>query len=570
MLRQRFYVIVALTVLFIMFGMLAYSVIAEYEVKLYLPLVIRHPSATLVPTRTPTATPILPDCGTLPVSPDGRYRVEKVFNTGLHYRVIEISTGRVVLTTHAEYAGNDVKAGGFSADSKKFAAAYHYGHVGGYTWIGVWSTETGNYLYFKTKSGWTTNLCGVFDETPTPTITPNSSLTPTPTLTPSPEPTVTNTPTSTETEEPTQTPKPTETKTSTPTRTATATCTDTPTKTPTFTRTATWTITSTPTKPTPTATPTNTPRPTMTPTNTPTLTPTVTLTPSPTPSSFVAHSGANEPWINYGWDIGRNPWGGQHGGFASNQIALRADFEFLAQHKVQIVRVFTFCDLRSGIVFDAQGNPISFDSYAIRDFEVLVDIAEEYNLKLIPVLFDYMLADGIQYENGYLVGEHPDLITDPVKRLALVNLFRSLIHQFTSRNSIFAWEVMNEPEYATAVTHQSLESFVQEFRQMIHTEIPGAQVTLGSKDSTSLQDWTGLGLDIYQFHWYGGGNLPPMNSLGLDKPVLIGETEASGAAEKMDAAMQNGYLGLLFWSLNANYSFRDVADDYNQWVLAHW
>jgi len=181
-----------------------------------------------------------------------------------------------------------------------------------------------------------------------------------------------------------------------------------------------------------------------------------------------------------------------------------------------------------------------------------------------------MLADGIQYENGYLVGEHPDLISDPVKRQALVDLFRSLVRQFTNRSSIFAWEVMNEPEYATAVSHQNLESLVQEFTQMIHTEIPGAQVTLGSKDWASLQDWTGLGLDIYQFHWYGGGNLPPMNSLGLDKPVLIGETEASGVAEKMDAAMQNGYLGLLFWSLNANYSFRDVADDYNQWVLAHW
>lgn len=496
MLRQRFCIVVAIAI--VLLGVLAYGAFTQYEVKLYLPLVMGYPSATLVPTRTPTATPTLPlDCGRFPVSPDGRYRAEKV--CCWHYQVIEISTGRVVLTTHAQYSGNDVKAGGFSADSKKFAAAYHYGHAGGYTWIGVWSTETGNFLYSKRKSGWTTSLCGVFDELPTPTATS------------------------------TNTPQPTVTPTSTPTETPTVTA-------------------------TPTSTPTNTPEPTV--------------TPRPTPSQFIAHSGANEPWIHYGWDVGRNPWGGSHGGFSSNQSALQADFEFLAQHEVQMVRVFTFCDLRSGIVFDVEGTPTGFDSYALEDFEVLIDIAEQYNLKLIPVLFDYMLADGVQYENGNLVGEHPDLITDPIKRQALVDIFQSLVRRFANR-SLFAWEVMNEPEYATAVSPQDLRVFVQVFTQMIHAEAPGAQVTLGSKDWASLQGWTGLGLDIYQFHWYGG-NLPLVEQLGLDKPVLIGETQASRVAEKMDTAEQNGYLGLLFWSLNADYPFRDVAEDYRQWVIAHW
>lgn len=501
MLRQRF-VVAVLVLLFSIFGMLAYSAFAEYEVKLYLPLVMRYPSATPMPTRTPTATPILPlDCGRFPVSPDGRYRAKEVsVPFYLHYQVIEISTGRVVLTTHAQYSGNDVKAGGFSADSKKFAAAYHYGHAGGYTWIGVWSTETGNYLYSKTKSGWTKSLCGVFYELPTPTATSTNT----------PQPTVT-----------------------------------------------------------PTSTPTETPTVTATPTSTPTNTPTPTVTPRPTPSQFIAHSGANEPWIHYGWDVGRNPWGGSHEGFSSNQSALQADFEFLAQHEVQMVRVFTFCDLRSGIVFDVQGTPTGFDSYALKDFEVLIDIAEQYNLKLIPVLFDYMLADGVWYEDGNLVGEHPDLITDPVKRQALVDIFQGLVRRFADRSCLFAWEVMNEPEYATAVSPQDLRVFVQGFTQMIHAEASGARVTLGSKSQTSLQDWTSLGLDIYQFHWYGE-DLSSVEQLGLDKPVLIGEAQASGVVEKMDTAEQNGYLGLLFWSLNADYPFRDVAEDYRQWVISHW
>jgi len=179
-----------------------------------------------------------------------------------------------------------------------------------------------------------------------------------------------------------------------------------------------------------------------------------------------------------------------------------------------------------------------------------------------------MLADGIQSQNGTVVGEHPDLITDPSKRQALVNVFRDLVRRFAERRGLFAWEVMNEPEYATAATRQNLEIFVYELGWMIHTEAPGAQVTLGSKDWVDRYSWTGLGLDLYQFHWYEG-SLPRAEQLGLDKPVLIGETRAGGVAEKLDAAMQNGYLGLLFWSLNADYPFRDVAEDYRQWVSAH-
>ena len=103
--------------------------------------------------------------GHFPDSPDGRYRAKKV-GTGadIHYQVIELKTGRTVLTTTAQYdTPNAVKAGGFSSDSKKFAAVYHYGHEGGYTWIGVWSTETGEFLYSRKKSGWTTNVAGAFE-----------------------------------------------------------------------------------------------------------------------------------------------------------------------------------------------------------------------------------------------------------------------------------------------------------------------------------------------------------------------------------------------------------------------
>lgn len=99
-------------------------------------------------------------------SPDGKYEAIQIGSgNDLHYKVIEIETGREVMVSHAQYkTPNDVKAAIFSSDSKKFAAAYHYGHRGGYTWIGIWGIKTGMLLDSKEKPGWTTDISSVFKE----------------------------------------------------------------------------------------------------------------------------------------------------------------------------------------------------------------------------------------------------------------------------------------------------------------------------------------------------------------------------------------------------------------------
>jgi hypothetical protein len=100
-------------------------------------------------------------------SPDGRFeaRLTQTSNSiNSAYEVIEISTGKLVLSTYPKYSSlNDVKAAKFSDDSKKFAVAYHYNQGESYTWVGVWSTETGDFLYQKRIEGFTKNLNGVFD-----------------------------------------------------------------------------------------------------------------------------------------------------------------------------------------------------------------------------------------------------------------------------------------------------------------------------------------------------------------------------------------------------------------------
>jgi hypothetical protein len=110
-------------------------------------------------------TLFLASCCLGTASPDGKFCANKSgAGNNIHYEVRETETDKVVFTTYAQYeTPNDVKTRQFSSDSKKFAAAYHYSHDGSYTWIGVWSTETGEFLYSKSMEGFTTNLGGVFD-----------------------------------------------------------------------------------------------------------------------------------------------------------------------------------------------------------------------------------------------------------------------------------------------------------------------------------------------------------------------------------------------------------------------
>jgi len=289
------------------------------------------------------------------------------------------------------------------------------------------------------------------------------------------------------------------------------------------------------------------------------------------PTSFIDHSGVNLPWCNYGWDCGRNPWGGEHGGFSSALTCIEEDFRFLAEHGVRVARVFIFTDLRSGIIFDNGGMPMRFDSFVNADFEALLRAARKYGLRLIPVLFDYLLADGVAFENGIPVGEHPDVISNPIKRAALITIFRPFIRRYGLDSAIDMFEVMNEPEFVSAVSRSALEAFIRDFIAMIKEEAPGRDVTVGARNRDDVSSWQFVGVTVHQFHYYDfmEWQFPfdvQRSVIPVQGPVLIGEAQPTDIQEKMTLAWWNGYRGILFWSMNADYNFQLVADKYKAWV----
>ncbi len=100
-----------------------------------------------------------------PESPNGKYEAVLVGSDKIqNYHIKDQTTGEIIFQTKGPYGKqNDVKAAMFSDDSQQFAAAYHFSHEGGYTWIGVWDVNTGNMIRTEKVDGYTTDISWIFD-----------------------------------------------------------------------------------------------------------------------------------------------------------------------------------------------------------------------------------------------------------------------------------------------------------------------------------------------------------------------------------------------------------------------
>lgn len=288
-------------------------------------------------------------------------------------------------------------------------------------------------------------------------------------------------------------------------------------------------------------------------------------------TDFVYNSGINLPWINYGWDIGRNPWErNKHGGFSTNKELLLKKFIFFKNSGIEVVRVFLFCDLRSGVIFDKSGDCL-FDEYVYNDFNTLIEMAKNTGLKILPVLFDYTLADGVSFENGIPVGEHPEIFYDIKIQKKLLKLFESFFGKIESKGVIYGWDIINEPEHLN-IDKERVENFIFSFLKLIKKYRKNEPVTLGALSYLSLKDYKKFKLDFYQFHYYDSfQDYSPLDfhlyNLLLDKPVIIGELQPTEIIEKLTKIWENGYRGALIWCddrfLNEDWKL------YKSWVDVH-
>jgi hypothetical protein len=152
-----------------------------------------------------------------------------------------------------------------------------------------------------------------------------------------------------------------------------------------------------------------------------------------------------------------------------------------------------------------------------------------------------------------------------------------LLARYGRESSIIGWDLLNEPEWATfglgardlraSLRRSLMRRFIGELVAAVHDET-SQRATVGLASGRGLSLVRGLGLDLYQVHWYDAseGRCPlgtPASSFDLDAPVILGEFPTRGSARAplaiVEAARRGGYAGALAWSALQNDAASDPA-----------
>jgi hypothetical protein len=280
--------------------------------------------------------------------------------------------------------------------------------------------------------------------------------------------------------------------------------------------------------------------------------------------------GANLAWLDGGYHNGlgvcpEHPnWG-----CAYNSIHLGVCFADMKRMNLGVVRLFLFENLQ-GLVFGQDGLVSGLDPAFDRNFDDILEVAEKEGVLLYLCL-------GNDFMKTCQRMSVPDIASKPDAQNAyLKNAVVPLATRAKGKSCIFAFDIMNEPEQDIAgstgnwtengVTWAVMRRFLQANANAIHRTDPTRLVSCGS----GWHDWNNvaagrfdqLGLDFYDIHVYSdNGHIPPVSTLKVHKPVIIGEygqatkhvdydLQAKVAQRFLRNALDGGYAGTLIWRYN--------------------
>jgi hypothetical protein len=290
--------------------------------------------------------------------------------------------------------------------------------------------------------------------------------------------------------------------------------------------------------------------------------------------------GVNLPWIDYGVDFAPTSWGDDT--LSTHPDAVLARLQDLRAHGVRTVRWWLFGDGRAAPSFAGDGTPIALArGDALGDnFGLMLDLAEEADVTVMPVVLDFGWCAAAQTVNGVTLGGHGDVLADPAKRSALVNdVVVPLAAAFGDRPALAAWDLFNEPEWAfdgesyglgDHCDAEDVRAYVDEAAAGI-AAVDDAPTEVGSASyAWMVQYWVDADPPVLQFHdyWEDLSTLSP----NLGKPVVLGEfpTKGQDLTATLDLAAGAGFAGALPWSAYAEDDATDLdLDELAAWADAH-
>ena len=282
--------------------------------------------------------------------------------------------------------------------------------------------------------------------------------------------------------------------------------------------------------------------------------------------------GANLPWLDYGQDFGASAWQ-PRGGIARPEPRdrLRRALGDLAASGASLVRWWLLGDGRAGLSEDGEGRITGLDDRLLADVDAGVLALRETGLRAQLVLTDFLWLDAGRTVNGVRLGGRRDHVRDPSRRARLLErVFAPIAERYGREPAIASWDLMNEPEWATlgvgtldprrSVSRREMRAFLAETAAVFRARATQPlSVGLASARWLSLVD--GLDLDQPQVHWYESLDslttlARPVESLGLGRPLLLGEFPTRGASVPpraiLEMAREAGYAGALAWSALAD------------------
>lgn len=177
------------------------------------------------------------------------------------------------------------------------------------------------------------------------------------------------------------------------------------------------------------------------------------------------------------------------------------------------------------------------------DLDLILSIFEQKGMYIIPSLLDFKaFYQGMTVDKCIVKQGRADLILDTTKRdFFIKNVFKALLDVSVKyKDIIYAWEVLNEPEWPVKdgiVTQNQMIDFLYACINFVNTykNTDGTNMfnsTIGWAYAKDIIGWNlrptpYLGVTLHQFHYYpypGSPQLPLYST--LPHPCIVGEYQS--------------------------------------------
>jgi hypothetical protein len=317
--------------------------------------------------------------------------------------------------------------------------------------------------------------------------------------------------------------------------------------------------------------------------------------------------GVNYPWFDYGWDFGLGPpeWRGTQ---TVPRWFAEIDSHLTHLHDLGI-RVLRWFVLADGLTYGTGAQAPAIDSASatwrfdpppigpdiLDHFQELLRRVEAFNsarpepLQILPVLIDFYFCDpgipilksdpadphGTVPDYDWVKQGRAEAIADPAKqRIFLDAVLDPLLHvSRQNAGAIYAWELINEPDWVTNTWHpnrrnnhpigrDAMQQFLTDGINRIARA--GFKATVGFALVETLVA-SGITANLNQFHHYPGGTrvLPPQ-LFDPQSPAIVGEfatavndiwpelgMHGQNVLYRLRRAQELGYPAAIAWSFRA-------------------